>query len=511
MLNNHMVRKIGWKPTDDVTDIERPTERRCRRPPRNPSYRVRKNLQKKIQNRDPSENPKAENNLHKPVVPVNIRVQVSLKELISPELLVSAPPRRSKRLRGKALECAPEGVNVRSKSSVGVPKKKKTRPELLVSAPPRRSKRIRGKALECAPEGVNVHNNSSLGVPKKKKKRYNVQRKKKSSRNLTVSQRAMRRQYRFWIVETVKDRNSLFRAFAHQLYGKEDLHAFIREKCCRYFEMYRERFQATLGTDLSGFKQYLDGMRNRQLSGGNLEITAMSELYERPVEIYPQHRVPHINIPDSADDDTRLSPLRVTVDNDNYYNSIVTDDHEDKVFVCGAGVFEDATLFRHAMRVEHKFDIQKVPDDGNCHFSAFSHQVYGDPCFHKLIREKCSSYLELYANRFVLFIDTDTQYVDFKDYLAQMRTLGTWGDNLEIIALSELYQRPVEVYDQQTTPRNIFSDSVNYASVETPIRITYVHGRTHYDSVVSEDHCDTLLNKDDAGVFEDAVLMSLGF
>ena len=92
-----------------------------------------------------------------------------------------------------------------------------------------------------------------------------------------------------------------------------------------------------------------------------------------------------------------------------------------------------------------------------------------------------------------------------------MRTLGTWGDNLEIIALSELYQRPVEVYDQQTTPRNIFSDSVNYASVETPIRITYVHGRTHYDSVVSEDHCDTLLNKDDAGVFEDAVLMSLGF
>ena len=252
-------------------------------------------------------------------------------------------------------------------------------------------------------------------------------------------------------------------------------------------------------------------MRNRQISGGNLEITALSELYERPIEVYPQHIVPSVAIPESVSDDLGLSPLRITIDDDNFYDSVLTDGHEDTVFVCDAGVFEDATLFRHAMRVERNFEIQKVPDDGNCLFSAISHQVYGDICFHDLIREKCCKYMQLHATRFREFVDTDTQYVNFKDYLNQMGTLGTWGDNLEIIALSELYQRLVEVYDQQTIPRNILSDAIDYANIEAPIRITYVNGRTHYNSVVSGNHCDTLLNRDEAGVYEDCVLASLDF
>ena len=321
----------------------------------------------------------------------------------------------------------------------------------------------------------------------------------------------MRRDHGFWIVEIVKDSNSIFRAFAHQLYGNEDLHAFIRERCCRYLELYRERFQVSLEPDLNNgsFQQYLDGMRNRQVRGGNLEITAMSELYKRPVQIYVQHLLPDLSISDSVPNDTGLSPLRITVDNDNYYNSVVTDDHKDTVFVCDAGVFEDATLFRHAMRVERNFKIQQVRDDGNCLFGAFSHQVYGDQSFHGLIREKCCNYMELNAADFVGFIDTDTQYVDFEDYLFQMRSLGTWGGNLEITALSQLYQRPVEVYDQQTTPRNIFSDSVNYDNNQAPIRISYMNGRTHYNSVLSDNHGETLFQRDDAGVFEDAVLASL--
>ena len=105
----------------------------------------------------------------------------------------------------------------------------------------------------------------------------------------------------------------------------------------------------------------------------------MSELYERPVEVYPHDIVPSIAIPDSVSHDPGLSPLRITVDNDNFYYSVLTDDHEDTVFVCGSGVFEDAALFRHAMRVERNFEIQEVRDDGSCLFSAISHQVYGDP------------------------------------------------------------------------------------------------------------------------------------
>ena len=92
----------------------------------------------------------------------------------------------------------------------------------------------------------------------------------------------------------------------------------------------------------------MEGLRNCQVRGGNLEITALSELYTRPVEIYAHNIVPRRISSDFVRYDTALSPLRITLDKDNYYNSVVTDDHENTVFVCHAGVFEDATLFRHA-------------------------------------------------------------------------------------------------------------------------------------------------------------------
>ena len=62
----------------------------------------------------------------------------------------------------------------------------------------------------------------------------------------------------------------------------------------------------------------------------------------------------------------------VTVYNDNCYNSVVADDHKETVFVCKAGVVEDATLYRHRMKVEHGFTIFDIEQDGNCVFSAFS-------------------------------------------------------------------------------------------------------------------------------------------
>ena len=89
-----------------------------------------------------------------------------------------------------------------------------------------------------------------------------------------------------------------------------------------------------------------------------------------------------------------------------------------------------------------------------------------------------------------------------------MRTLRTWGGNLEITALSELYQRPVEVYAQQTTPRVTFCDSVTYDNDLPPIRVSFKNGN-HYDSIVSDVHGSTTLNTGEAGEFEDAVLASL--
>ena len=109
-------------------------------------------------------------------------------------------------------------------------------------------------------------------------------------------------------------------------------------------------------------------MRSHQVRGGSLAITAISELYKRPVEIYAQNLVPRIISSDFVPHAMGLSPLRITVENDNCYNSVVADDHKETVFVCKAGLVEDATLYRHRMKVEHGFTICDIEQDGNCVF-----------------------------------------------------------------------------------------------------------------------------------------------
>ena len=156
--------------------------------------------------------------------------------------------------------------------------------------------------------------------------------------------------------------------------------------------------------------------------------------------------------------------------------------------------------------MEHNFEI-KVSDHGDCLFMAFAHQVYGDDSLHELLRAKCCDFMELHSERFKQFI-AEENYQNFAHYLHTMRALRTWGGNLEITALSELYQRRVEIYAQETTPRITFSESVNYSNDLPPIRVSFKNGN-HYDSVVAENLNDTTLNSQQAGEFEDGVLASL--
>ena len=89
-----------------------------------------------------------------------------------------------------------------------------------------------------------------------------------------------------------------------------------------------------------------------------------------------------------------------------------------------------------------------------------------------------------------------------------MRTIGKWGTNLEVEALSRIYQRKVEVYEGNITPRLLCDDIVNYNNELPPVRISYKNGQ-HYDSVVTDNHRDTILNSSDFGIIEEAALIPL--
>jgi hypothetical protein len=100
--------------------------------------------------------------------------------------------------------------------------------------------------------------------------------------------------------------------------------------------------------------------------------------------------------------------------------------------------------FRELLRRKLNAEIVDMDNDGNCLFRSVSHQIYGDPSFHDVVRAKCLDYMESEASFFSKFVIGDQ--MDFQTYIAKLRRDGEWGDHVEIQAMAEMYDRPVEVY-----------------------------------------------------------------
>jgi OTU domain-containing protein 5 len=71
----------------------------------------------------------------------------------------------------------------------------------------------------------------------------------------------------------------------------------------------------------------------------------------------------------------------------------------------------------------------------------------------------------------------------FPQYVARKRKDGVHGNNPEIQAISELFNRPVEVFTPEngSNPLNIFH--AEYKTDDAPIRLSY-HDGNHYNAVV---------------------------
>ncbi|KAL7060874.1 hypothetical protein AAHC03_09619 [Spirometra sp. Aus1] len=119
--------------------------------------------------------------------------------------------------------------------------------------------------------------------------------------------------------------------------------------------------------------------------------------------------------------------------------------------------------------------IVHVRGDGACLFRSVSHQVFGDEEKHELVRKQVVDYMVKNREHF-------SQYVteDFDRYLQRKRHPNCHGNHLEIQAISELYNRPVEIYHNSASPINVFHAEYSH---EIPLRLGY-YGRTHYNSII---------------------------
>lgn len=126
--------------------------------------------------------------------------------------------------------------------------------------------------------------------------------------------------------------------------------------------------------------------------------------------------------------------------------------------------------------------IKRMAKDGNCLFRCVSDRVNGDPEMHDVVRKLCMDYIHQEQEHFSQYI---TQ--NFDAYLRRKRRDQTYGNHIEIQAMSEMYNRPIVVYMYSDEPINSFQ--AESADGGIPLRLSY-HGRNHYNVLVDPGQPD---------------------
>ncbi|CAM6040835.1 unnamed protein product [Sphagnum compactum] len=136
--------------------------------------------------------------------------------------------------------------------------------------------------------------------------------------------------------------------------------------------------------------------------------------------------------------------------------------------------------FENELRRVKNLEVRRMAEDGNCLFRSIADQIYGDAEMYSETRQMCIDYMEKERDHFSQFVTES-----FTAYCKRKRRDKVYGNNLEIQAMAEMYNRPIHIYSYSTEPINIFHGS--YETDLPPIRLSY-HRSNHYNSLL--DPCN---------------------
>lgn len=143
--------------------------------------------------------------------------------------------------------------------------------------------------------------------------------------------------------------------------------------------------------------------------------------------------------------------------------------------------WSDQELVEREMQFEDQINkkgwiIKKMAEDGACLFRAVADQIYGDQDMHSVLRKLCIDYIAKNSDYYSHYVTED-----FGEYLKRKSLDHSHGNHIEIQAMSEMFNRPIEVYHYSSEPINIFQGVTNERE---PIRLSY-HRSVHYNSIVN--------------------------
>lgn len=172
----------------------------------------------------------------------------------------------------------------------------------------------------------------------------------------------------YQIVDCAGDGNCLFRAVAHQVYGDQEYHHIVRDRCMTYIESELYFFQSYIAGDVHA---YVQRMRQHGEWGDHVEIQAMSEIYGRPIHVYAYSltplkiyhsnasNTPHNSITSSSSTHVTHTPLTTSMTHEairlsyhfnSHYNSVIAADHHASLVTSPPGVLEDEVISKSVQR-----------------------------------------------------------------------------------------------------------------------------------------------------------------
>lgn len=135
---------------------------------------------------------------------------------------------------------------------------------------------------------------------------------------------------------------------------------------------------------------------------------------------------------------------------------------------------QDDHSFVQGLKNRRGWLCEPMEEDGACMFRAVAFHLYGDQGMHGTVRDHCMDYMARNKEHFQDFVTEE-----YEGYIARKRHDRTYGNHVELQAISELYNRNVEVYAYGVEPINTFTSQGN---TDAPIRVSY-HGNIHYNAI----------------------------
>eukprot|EP01120_Amphizonella_sp_Union-15-10_P015057 TRINITY_DN7600_c0_g2_i1.p1 TRINITY_DN7600_c0_g2~~TRINITY_DN7600_c0_g2_i1.p1 ORF type:complete len:418 (+),score=91.48 TRINITY_DN7600_c0_g2_i1:114-1367(+) len=137
---------------------------------------------------------------------------------------------------------------------------------------------------------------------------------------------------------------------------------------------------------------------------------------------------------------------------------------------------EQKAIDQELNQIDLKLTTQKlirlqVPKDGACLFRCVAEQIYGTQELHPRTRELCVEYLQKNAKEFQDFVSGS-----YEEYVEEMKHLKCWGGQIELQALSKIYNVNFTIYSILKEPTEVHN------GYDTSVQLCFSHGN-HYDNV----------------------------